>query len=135
MRNTKHKALGVLLIIAISFSFAGITSAATKSASKQVKPQNTHVPSNISGTITAINGSVLTVNIKDKKATISKTVILNDKTKFNVKKDKSAKGSAETVSLANFKVGDRVNINGKPNTDGTMTARILRLTPPKHKKK
>lgn len=119
----------------ISFSFVGFADAA-KNPNKPTKPQKAHIQSNINGTITAINGNTIILDVKNKKTTVSKTVKLNNQTRFNVKKDKSVKGETKpTASITNFKVGDNVNINGKPNDDGTMTARILRLTPPKHKKK
>jgi preprotein translocase subunit YajC len=135
--NTKIKTLNIsLLILIMIFGIAGHVDAA-KNIEKvnTIKSSQVHTRGNIKGTITSINNNKITVDIKNKKTTVSQTVLLDSKTKFNVKKPRSTKGVPKTTaSISNFKVGDKVNINGKSNDDGTITALILRLTPPKNKK-
>lgn len=145
MSNTKHKALGFLFIFIISFGFFGYASAAnTNNVNKQVKQnkaQNVQ-KGNIRGTITSIKGSTITVEVRENKVKSSKTIITDAKTRFGVKqiKVKGTDGKKDKINpvkatIADFKVGNKITINGKTNTNGTVTAKNIKHVLVKNKNK
>lgn len=145
MSNTKRKMLGSLLVIIISFGFFGYASAAnTNKVNKQVKQNKVQdvQKGNIKGTIKSINGSTIIIEVKDSKVKSSKTIITDEKTRFGIKqvRVKNTDGKKDKINpvkltIADFKVGNKVTINGKTNINGTVTAKNIKIVLVKTKNK
>ncbi len=149
MKKRNYKFIAILMMLFVGFGFFSTTNAAKNpekvdKSTKQQK-QNKPVKSNngsIKGTITSIKGNTITVEIRENKIKSSKTIITDAKTRFGVKqiKVKGTDGKKDQTkpvkaTIADFKVGNKVTINGKTNTNGTVTAKNIKHVPVKNKKK
>ncbi len=147
MKKANYKIITILMVLFVSFGFFGSASAAKnpnkvdKSTKQQNKTQNVQ-KGNIRGTITSIKGNTITVEVRENKVKSSKTIITDAKTRFGVKqiKVKGTDGKKDKINpvkatIADFKVGNKVTINGKTNTNGTVTAKNIKHVPVKNKNK
>lgn len=135
MKKSKNNIINILVFVMITFLGVANYTIAAKNNPTNIKAKRVHTQSRIYGTIASISGNTVSIDTKENKSTVRKTVTINSQTKFFKRNNESQKDqSKKEQNISNFKVGDNVNVNIKLNKDGTTSARIIRFAPPKHKK-
>lgn len=117
---------GVIALMLVAFIVAGSTAASAQRGSTQSKceprAQNCPEVPSVGGTITSINGATVTVQSKDRTATIHLTA------STTYQKFTPAPKQFSPASQADLAVGEVIEAQGTLNSDGALTATTVTFT-------
>jgi hypothetical protein len=122
----------IFLVLTLLFSSQALAANNVKTRTNENK-QNISRNINIIGTITSVNASGYTIEVKTKNNTTIKEVAFGNKIRFDsrTQRDRNVRDlgklKKQKISTNNdFKIGDTVFISGKENKNGKIVASLIR---------